>query len=531
VAFRARSHKLTFMNVAGSRANPVHEPDPIVATTTDDFLAVLKELRSGWAAVTFRDLERASGLTEKGSPRLPMATTANTLNGKRPLDERFLRTYVEVCYRVHCADLETEPVVERWLAAWRRLDTPATEAEPVAETGVPVARPVAPNPAVAPKRVEPQAPAVQPKTDLPWKWLATAAAVALLLGAGAAVTVRLADKPAKPSTPPKPPPGVVSGGDINGDGIADLISLSPGEAGKGTYTQYVTAADNQFKVGSRAVDADYLATQDSRMVTGDFDGDKLVDTAILRRTTGGRTDINLLSHNAKQVRLVRTTDAAFDATEWIAADLDNDGRDELVTLSTEATGTIRINEFGDATANFGDLKTMTLPTATAWQAHLVVADFNGDRKADILLVLPGKTGSDVFSVTGDLNTSVKAVLSTDLPFSATQWAAGDTDHDGKAALLALADGVGANGSFYEYVPRPDGSFGVGSFADKAAFLQPASCRMVVGDFDGDKAADVLILTRMISGQTQVSSLNAQRTGLKKWMPTDRPFGTTEWSTY
>jgi hypothetical protein len=445
--------------------------------------------------------------------------------------------------------------VDRWLTHWRRLTggSPVAELAPANETAAPDAIGTPSRRIGARRRLFIAAAAT----------LVVGAAVAAGGDSGTVASLRSSGGTARSTKPSSAPPKVTvrSAADIDGDGRADLVALSPGTDGTGRYRQYYTdPVRHRLTAGVSATNVPFLASRNTRMITGDVDGDGRLDTVILSRAepaptadgagadagapqagtggtagnpaTGSVTQLGVLARNAKSVSPIRSVDEPFDAATWAAADLDGDGAAELVALSNGPGGMLTLTRYDDAKHDFALLGRGAAGAPVSSPAHLIVADVTGDRQADILLLYKAPSGgTTVVLVAPDLMSS-RVVATLDTPFDGQiQWAAGDTDGDGRADLLSLTDATPYD-SYREYAAQADGSFTPGRRAINAPYLPGAGTRMVVADFTGDGDADVLLLTRhTTNGRTDVWSMTGDRQRVAFWVATDQPFDSTAWNFY
>jgi hypothetical protein len=269
----------------------------------------------------------------------------------------------------------------------------------------------------------------------------------------------------------------IAEGDLNGDGIPDLVVAGGEEtdplifAFLGTSSGKLQAPGN-FNTGVTAAEA---------VAAGDFNGDGNVDLAV----TGSKSNnVSILLGNGKG----GFTPGGLFATGpgpigVVSADFNGDGKLDLAVVNNGLDNVSILLGNGDGT--FG--------TATDFGAgqspiYLVTGDFNGDGKLDL-------------AVTNDVGNNVSILLGKgDGTFgSPTNFATGK-----QPEFLAVGD-LNGDGKLDLAIANVDEGFGDGSvsvlFGNGDGTFQPAvtlatnaleAAGIAIGDFNGDSKPDIVV---------------------------------------
>ncbi|HEX5754585.1 MAG TPA: FG-GAP-like repeat-containing protein [Archangium sp.] len=269
-------------------------------------------------------------------------------------------------------------------------------------------------------------------------------------------------------------------GDLNGDGVEDLVW--PDGFGN-LWVARSQGSGFADPVSYRMSYADLSTTPDDSLVLADFDGNGSLDVA----TIGGSSSapsLGILANAGEGTlggfvgKLSVTTD-----TRLAAADLDEDGRKDLLAIGRGWMGSAALLSNGDGTFR---TRNITTPEADT----LRVDDLDGDGHQDLVLVRKDTSKEvQVHLLRGDGQGGFSAAVRVDtlLDTSGTSTGLGlaamDLDRDGLKDLvvtlewkdaLAVLRGKGA-GSFEPAVLLPAGR-------------GPVS--LITGDFDGDGLEDM-----------------------------------------
>ncbi len=191
-----------------------------------------------------------------------------------------------------------------------------------------------------------------------------------------------------------------------------------------------------------------------------------------------------------------STGASVQSTDVFLADLNGDGKLDIVTSNADGTISVLLNK-GAGTYNPGTLITSVASLLPHLNA-LAIADFNGDGKLDIAVAsyYPGSYSNYVYILPGKGDGTFEApitVQAAPLYSYTNSLAAGDFNHDGKMDLLVTFEGQCSG--FYGYASyaflqgKGDGTFTASSPVCTGGDdpLYP-----LVADFNGDGKLDAFI---------------------------------------
>jgi len=226
--------------------------------------------------------------------------------------------------------------------------------------------------------------------------------------------------------------------DFDGDGFKDIVVANQ-------QTNNVSVLKNNGD-GTFGAKTDYnVGTSPFALATGDLNGDGFQDVAVANSATGNVT--LLLGRGDGTFTLGNTLTVGTNPQSIVAADFNNDGKTDLATLNvasgTSSTVSVLLST---GSGNFAPANTFSYTGNTA--AQITAADFTGDGVLDLTITNTGGqnvgilqgTGSGTFTLPG----SAIGVGSQ----SPIGIAIGDFNNDGKADFVTANS---ANNTIYAAV--------------------------------------------------------------------------------
>jgi hypothetical protein len=296
-------------------------------------------------------------------------------------------------------------------------------------------------------------------------------------------------------------------GDLDGDGALDLAVANYGDnqAMNGSVSVLLNRGNGTF---APATSFDVFASPQS-IALADLDGDGRTDV-IVSNTSGN--DVITLRNTGKGTLGPPVSYAAGRYPQAVAAsDMNGDGKPDVLVVSDAGTLNVLKNLGGGTLAG-------PVSYSTGGQASfLAVGDLNGDGKDDVAMSNSGNGGAPgnlgVRLNLGDGTLSGISSFGLDTPFYARSVAIGDMNGDGHPDLVV--------GGWWSSDQGIQGRVDVFSNDGKASFTAPASyaatstepVALVVADFDRDGAPDVAAASYQMTGQSAAILMRDTGVGL------------------
>lgn len=266
-------------------------------------------------------------------------------------------------------------------------------------------------------------------------------------------------------------------GDLNGDGILDIVST--GNSGVGFVTVRLGAGDGTFK-NSTQLSAGLSTAASLRL--SDANNDGILDIVVGGDSGGfGSTSIHLGNGNGTFKASSSLTTNFITVQDAEVADFNGDGLADIAVGGFLA-GSGKIGFFlGTGGGTFTPMTSITLNNAP--YSVIKSVDLNNDGTMDIVT---GGQGGNNYSLLGNGNGTFKAGVVVGSPGPTGEIAIGDLNNDGYQDMVwAVATGMG---SAYVQLGRGDGTF-----KNSAVIIDESSGKygVTLGDINNDGLLDML----------------------------------------
>jgi len=264
-------------------------------------------------------------------------------------------------------------------------------------------------------------------------------------------------------------PDDIEVGDFNGDGNLDFAQ------GTGAVQTFVIMLGNGDGSFSAAATLDPLGDDATRMTSGDFDGDGILDlvgagsSLLMYKGRGdGSFDPGMsISGNGSNVRTLKTLD------------LNNDGNLDVFSYEDG----ILVSILGNGDGTFQQAITQTLGFATSQAATL--GDFNGDGILDLAAAPTGTGQIRIRFGIGDGTFQTASLIFTAGAY--TDLISVDIDGDGDEDIVSVST---SSNTLNVFANNGTGTFSF--FGGGAATIGTASSSIRSGDINQDGIADIIV---------------------------------------
>ena len=263
---------------------------------------------------------------------------------------------------------------------------------------------------------------------------------------------------------------VLAVGDFNGDSKADLVIRTNGANGTSLSVLLGDGAGNFTSSFTLSVSG----ITPVAAAVGDFNGDGIPDLAVASSTS---SNVTVLLGNGDGTFLMPASYPVPNSLQGIAvADFNGDGKADIATADSTTGVNILLGK-GDGTFQAAVPYTVNQSGPGFQAAFVLVGDFNGDGKADVVTINANSSTLSVLLGTG--TGTLQTPVITGIPSQAAQLALADFNADGKADL--------ATNNGFVLLGKGDGTF-------QSAVSYPtgtgAPASVAAGDFNGDGNLDL-----------------------------------------
>jgi uncharacterized membrane protein len=288
-------------------------------------------------------------------------------------------------------------------------------------------------------------------------------------------------------------PSAIVAGDFNRDGHVDLAVTTADGNGSNTngVNIFLGNGDGTFTPSSQSPLA---GAQPSAMTVGDYNGDGLLDLAVV--DYGSSTLTVLLGNGDGTFTPANLSPQIGSYPNSIAqGDFNGDGIPDLaITNSNSQTVTILLGA-GDGT--FGSIG--TFPTGS-YPNSIAAGDLNGDGKLDLVI---GNGSNAVTILLGNGDGTFTAATGPSIGTGNARIALADLNGDGKMDLITANY---YNSNITVFLGNGDGTFASGITAP----VGTTPVALAVGDWNGDGIRDVVAVNSNSSTLTVLTSQLAQK---------------------
>ncbi|QES46917.1 hypothetical protein DEJ50_02695 [Streptomyces venezuelae] len=264
-------------------------------------------------------------------------------------------------------------------------------------------------------------------------------------------------------------------------------------------------------------------------MSGDVNGDGRTDMITAYNYESATSALYIAPGNAQggfdpPVEAWEANKGSFDyaRAKWTAGDFNGDGRTDVAAFYGYADGTVATWTFLGQTNNRFVQHTKSAILTSGWNWNHVVslkaADVNGDKRADLSAVYnyqDNSIGLHTFLATADgsLNAPLKGWRSdTSWGSPTSKFAVGDVNGDGRSDLVCFYH-YGEKVNLYTFIARADGLYEAPLKSWSAASGWNAiRTDVVLGDYDGDKRADLATIETKDTTVTTVKTLAGRADG-------------------
>ena len=271
-------------------------------------------------------------------------------------------------------------------------------------------------------------------------------------------------------------------GDVNGDGIDDFVTARSDNTGD----LWVAFMNRSGNIASTRMVDDYFSPNAEKLAIGDVNGDGVDDLVTAVGGTSGDVWVAYMNRAGGVASKKRIHDwFSPHADKFDVGDMNGDGVEDIITASANNEGDVWVgfmNRNGDVTTT-RKVHDYFAPNAE----KLAIGDMNGDGVDDLVSAV-GDASGDVWVAFMDRNGNVTRGAKVHDFFAplSEKFRVGDMNGDGVDDLVTAVGDAGGD-VWVSYMNR-SGQAGAGTPLHD--FFSPGPEKFVLGDFDGSGSDDL-----------------------------------------
>jgi hypothetical protein len=283
-------------------------------------------------------------------------------------------------------------------------------------------------------------------------------------------------------------PIYVAAGDLNGDGLADVIVQGPVDGFQSDVAILFGQADGTLSGPT------YLTNVIPYSLTiADVDGNGTADLVTITTDNSSNTVLEILLGDGRGnfgvVSGAQKFSGIFPSAPQVV-DLDGDGKPDVI-ISVAATGGNNLIWFKNLGGGLFAVP-VTLPTVQ-YGNSFAIADVNGDGKPDIVYQIYNATASAalIHTLVNQGNGQFLDTVAQGLNGVTGPFAVMDFNLDGKPDLVVQAAAPGGGIALYSFTGVGDGTFSSAATTTLSAPVAYETFQLASGDFDHDGFPDLV----------------------------------------
>jgi hypothetical protein len=293
-------------------------------------------------------------------------------------------------------------------------------------------------------------------------------------------------------------------GDFNGDGKPDLAELVSNQVDATTTYQISVVLSNGNGTFQSAQLTSTIGNPNDPIFVGDVNGDGKDDILQVHPgLTPSTVDVLLSNGDGTFTAGTNSQLSTFSLSGGILADVNGDGKLDIVTVDSEALGIVAIS-LGNGNGTFQAATTLATLTGPA-PSSIFFADFNGDGKLDFAGTVDNQL--KVYLSAGSNFLAPASLVTSDDVYASNISMAGDLTGDGKPEIISVND---QTNTVTVYVNNGNGTFQTGVYYNNTGNKYMYPYAAAIADFNQDGKND-LVLSDYYGGSITIFTGNGDGT--------------------